>query len=104
MVFFWRYDLAVCIDLRCVDCFDRLGIFQKEINNNTYELLIKNKILLNDEIQIITPNYSTLAKVIKIEHNKKGEVDTANTNDEINIAAIRFFKFQIPIIYNSMDC
>ena len=64
---------------------DFLGIFQKEISENTYELLIKNKILLNDEIEIITPNYSTIARVKKIEHTKKGEVDTANTNDEIMI-------------------
>ena len=64
---------------------DFLGICQKQINENEYEFLIKNKILLNDEIEIITPNYSTLATVIKINHNKKGEVDTANTNDEINL-------------------
>ena len=48
-------------------------------------MLIKNKILLNDEVEIITPKYSTLARVIKIFHNKKGEVDVANTNDVINI-------------------
>ena len=64
---------------------DFLGICQKEVETNTYEFLIKNKILLNDEIEIITPNYSTLAKVVKINHNKKGEVDVANTNDEINL-------------------
>ena len=64
---------------------DFLGIFQKQINENTFELLMKNKVLLNDEMEIITPNYSTLAKVVKIEHSKKGEVDVANTNDEINL-------------------
>lgn len=64
---------------------DFLGIVQKQQNENTFEVLIKNKILLNDEIEIITPNHSTLAVVSKIEHNKKGEVDTANTNDEINL-------------------
>ncbi len=64
---------------------DFLGIVQKTIDENTFELLIKNKILLNDEVEIITPKYSTLARVIKIFHNKKGEVDTANTNDLINI-------------------
>ena len=67
---------------------DFLGICQKQIENNEYEFLIKNKILLNDEIEIITPNYSTLARVEKIEHNKKGEVDVANTNDEINLRLI----------------
>ena len=64
---------------------DFLGIFQKKINDNTFELLIKNKILLNDEIEIITPGYSTIARVVKIEHKKNGEVSVANTNDEINI-------------------
>ena len=62
---------------------DFLGIFQKKISDCSYELLIKNKILLNDEIEIITPNHSTLARVKKIEHYKNGEVDVANTNDEI---------------------
>lgn len=62
---------------------DFLGIVQKQENENTFEVLIKNKILLNDEFEIITPNYSTLATVEKIEHHKKGEVDVANTNDEI---------------------
>jgi len=64
---------------------DFLGICQKTIEDNQYEFLIKNKILLNDEIEIITPNYATLARVVKINHNKKGEVDVANTNDEINL-------------------
>ena len=26
-----------------------------------------------------------MARVVKIDHNKKGEVDVANTNDEINL-------------------
>ncbi len=64
---------------------DFLGIVQKKTNNNCYTILIKNKILLNDEIEIITPNYSTIATVKSINHPKKGEVDLANTNDEINI-------------------
>jgi len=62
---------------------DFLGIVQKQENEDTFEVLIKNKILLNNELEIITPNYSTLAIVKKIQHHKKGEVDTANTNDEI---------------------
>ena len=41
--------------------------------------------MLNDEIEIITPNYSTLAKVKKIISPKNGEQDRANTNDEIYI-------------------
>lgn len=64
---------------------DFLGICQKQLEDNTFEFLIKNKILLNDEIEIITPNYKSLARVIKISHNKKGEASVANTNDEINL-------------------
>ena len=67
---------------------DFLGICQKQNSDNNFEFLIKNKILLNDEIEVITPNYSTLAKVSQIAHAKKGEVDVANTNDEINIELI----------------
>jgi len=67
---------------------DFLGICQKKTGNSEFEFLIKNKILLNDEIEIITPNYSTLASVNKITHSKKGEVDVANTNDEINIELV----------------
>ncbi len=61
---------------------DFLGIVQKKIDDFNFEVLIKNKILLNDEFEIITPNFSTMAKVVKITHPKKGEVDCANTNDE----------------------
>ncbi len=64
---------------------DFLGIVQKKSSEHTYEVLIKNKILLNDIFQIITPNYETEAKVTKITHSKKGEVDVANTNDIIDL-------------------
>ncbi len=64
---------------------DFLGVFLQDLGENKYKLLIKNKISLNDEIEIITPNFSTLAKVMKIIHTKKGEVEVANTNDEIII-------------------
>lgn len=64
---------------------DFLGIVQNKVSENTYEVLIKNKILLNHVFQIITPNFETIAKVIKIEHAKKGEVPVANTNDIINL-------------------
>lgn len=67
---------------------DFLGIVQEKINNNTFRVLIKNKINLNDEIELITPNFQILAKCSKIIHDKKGEVNVANTNDEINIELI----------------
>ena len=67
---------------------DFLGIIQKKVDNNIFRVLIKNKIQLNDEIEIITPNYQVLAFVKSIIHDKKGQTDTANTNDEINLELI----------------
>ena len=67
---------------------DFLGIVQKKVDNNIFRVLIKNKIQLNDEIEIITPNYQVLAFVKSIIHDKKGQTDTANTNDEINLELI----------------
>ncbi len=64
---------------------DFLGIIEEKINDNTYKILIKNKILLNDRVEIITPCENILAQVIKIIHPKTGETTVANTNDEINI-------------------
>lgn len=64
---------------------DFLGICKRGVSDCEYEFLMKNKVLLNDEIQIITPDYETLARVKKINHTKKGELDVANTNDEINL-------------------
>ena len=64
---------------------DFLGVFLGKISDSEYKILIKNKICLNDEIEIITPNFEVVAKVVKILHEKKGEVDVANTNDEVVI-------------------
>ena len=64
---------------------DFMAIVQQKLDEYTFEVLIKNKILLNDELEIITPNYSTLARIKKIEHKRNGEVDVANTNDIIDI-------------------
>ena len=61
---------------------DFLGVFLGK-NENGYKILIKNKVLLGDKLEIITPNYNTIAKVNKIIHPKTGEVEIANTNDEI---------------------
>ncbi|MBR2068908.1 MAG: U32 family peptidase C-terminal domain-containing protein [Candidatus Gastranaerophilales bacterium] len=72
---------------------DFLGIIQEKISDNTYKVLIKNKILLNDEFEIITPKENYLAKAAKITHPKLGETATANTNDETNIT----FDTDIPI-------
>lgn len=60
---------------------DFLGIVQDK-KDSLYKVLIKNKILLNDEVEIITPNYSTKAVVKKIDNPKRELDDIANTNDE----------------------
>ncbi len=61
---------------------DFLCIFLDK-NENLFKVIIKNKMLLGDEFEIITPNYSAMAKVSKII-NKDGETtDVANTNDEV---------------------
>ena len=66
---------------------DFLGVFMGKTpeSDNSYKLLIKNKILLNDIVEVITPNYSAILKVNKIIHPKVGEVEVAKTNDEITL-------------------
>ena len=61
---------------------DFLCIFLEK-KDNLYKVVIKNKMLLGDEFEIITPDYCACAKVISIT-NKDGEkTDVANTNDEV---------------------
>ncbi len=64
---------------------DFLGIIQKQKDDDTFEVLIKNKILLNDEVEIISPRYCEKAKIEKIYHEKKGLIDVANTNDIVDL-------------------
>ncbi|MDD3237311.1 MAG: U32 family peptidase [Candidatus Gastranaerophilales bacterium] len=50
---------------------------------NRYLVKTKNKILLNDEIEVITPDEKFTAKVLKIIDSKSGEEkELSNTNDE----------------------
>lgn len=59
-----------------------------------FKVKIKNKILLNDEVEIITPSEQFLTKVLAIKDAHGLECDIANTNDEI------FIKFsQEPVDY-----
>lgn len=53
-----------------------------------FKVKIKNKILLNDEVEIINPNEQFLTKVIAIKDKDGLEKDVANTNDEV------FIKFE----------
>ena len=61
---------------------DFLGIIQ-ELTDNKIKVLMKNKVYLNDEFEIITPNYSTKAKVINIINNKRETNEVAHTNDVV---------------------
>lgn len=52
-------------------------------NENKYKIVTKNKINLNDEVEIITPEEKYVTKVIKIYDSKTGEEKPlSNTNDE----------------------
>jgi putative protease len=59
---------------------DFLCIFLDNDGEN-YKVEIKNKILLNDEIEIITHNEKILARVLEIKDENKNTKDVANTND-----------------------
>ncbi len=50
-----------------------------------YLVKIKNKMLLNDEIEIITPHEQFKSKVVSIKNELGEEVELANTNDDIYI-------------------
>lgn len=54
-----------------------------------FKVKIKNKILLGDELEIITPNEQFVAKVMEIKNEKGESTEVANTNDE---AFIKFSK------------
>lgn len=54
-----------------------------------YKVKIKNKIYLNDELEIITPGEQFTSKVIEIKDEKGENLELANTNDEL------FLRFSI---------
>ena len=60
---------------------DFLGIVEEK-DEDKYKTLFKNKVFVDDVVQIITPNFSTNAKVIEIINPKREDNSLANTNDE----------------------
>ena len=63
-------------------------------DDDYYLVKIKNKMLLDDEIEIITPHEQLKTKVISIKNDQGEEVELANTNDDI------YMKFsQNPVDY-----
>jgi len=72
----YSYDISK--GLAGADC---LCVFLGK-EGNKYKVLTKNKFLLNDEIEIITPSECFKAKVIKITDDKTNEEkELSNTND-----------------------
>ncbi len=69
------------------------------LGEDFYKVKIKNKILLNDEVEIITPKEQYLANVIEIKDKDGCSCEIANTNDEL------FIKFsQSPKDYKYALC
>lgn len=65
---------------------DFLCEFKKVKTDEDYYLVkIKNKMLLNDEIEIITPHEQFKTKVISIKNELGEEVELGNTNDDVYI-------------------
>jgi U32 family peptidase len=64
---------------------DFLCEFWNEAEGNFYKVKIKNKIHLNDEVEIITPDEQFLATVTSIKDKNGLDCEIANTNDEIFI-------------------
>ncbi len=72
----YSYDISK--GLAGADC---LCVFLDK-KENLYKVLTKNKFLLNDEIEIITPDECFKTKVVKITDSKTGEEkQLSNTND-----------------------
>lgn len=67
---------------------DFLCEFRSDGDKGFYFVKIKNKMHLNDEVEIITPSEQYLTKVIQIKDINGLECEIANTNDEI------FIKFE----------
>lgn len=64
---------------------DFLCEFWQKWQDGFYKVKVKNKILLNDEVEIITPDEQFLSKVVKIKDKDGVNSDVANTNDELFI-------------------
>ena len=72
----YSYDISK--GLAGADC---LCVFMDK-DEKRYKVLTKNKFLLNDKIEIITPDECFKATVLKITDEKGKEKEVSNTNDE----------------------
>lgn len=57
--------------------------YASDRSDNLYFVKIKNKVLLNDEVEIITPKEQFKAKILEILDEKGQNLEIANTNTEI---------------------
>ena len=72
------YSSDISKGLAGADC---LCVFSQK-DGNRFKVLTKNKFLLNDEIEIITPDECFRAKVLKIwDEKQREEKEVSNTND-----------------------
>lgn len=61
---------------------DFLCIFLDK-KDNLFKVVIKNKMHIGDEFEIITPDFKAFAKVVSIVNKDGDKTDIANTNDEV---------------------
>lgn len=57
--------------------------FSSNRDDNLYFVKVKNKVLLNDEVEIITPKEQFVAKIVEILDEKGESQDLANTNADV---------------------
>lgn len=64
---------------------DFLCEFRDKSENGFYKVKVKNKLLLGDKVEIITPEEQFLAEVLEIKDKYGDNPEIANTNDELCI-------------------
>lgn len=57
--------------------------FSANSNEYFYFVKVKNKVLLNDEVEIITPKEQFVTKIVEILNDKGETLDLANTNADV---------------------
>jgi len=66
--------------------------FSSDRQDDLYFVKIKNKVLLNDEVEIITPTEQIRTKIIEILDEKGEHIDLANTNADV------YLKFDCEVV------
>ena len=58
-------------------------VFTSSSDDDVYFVKVKNKVLLNDEVEIITPSEQFVTKIVEIIDEKGESQDLANTNADV---------------------